>query len=381
MAVRRVLVVTRDGHLDSEQLFLLYFVRWLRDHARVEVDVLTWEEGPLTEDLRDGAKVQVLAELNTWRPARAAEVLRLQRVAQAVKGLRLRWWLLRRRDVDVVYVNGFDSARILGFELRPGPPVVVHVHDAAELDSLSPDDQRLVARRSTRFVVPDEALAAELADHLGVPRSRIRCHDYLVVGAGQLPASDHPPARADLGLGPDDVVVGGTGTTDWWAAPDQFVLLAWELRRRRPEARLRFLWIAGTDDERRLWPLHHDLANAGVDDVTVVSTRHRPLDVLGLMDVLVLSTRDGGQELLALEAATRDIPVVITDNLGNETLGPALAEIVPYLDVERLADATLAVLEDDARRADRVARARAAARPHHDRSVGSDQLVELLDGL
>lgn len=343
--------------------------------------MLTWEPGPITEDLRTCATVQVLAELNTWRPARAAEVLRLQRLAQALKGLRLRWWLLRRRDVDVMYINGADSARILGFETRSGPPVVVHVHRMHELAALSTDDRTLVARRAARVLVSEEPIAEVVAQDLGVPGWKIRRHDYLVVGAGQLPASDLPPTRSDLGFADGDVVIGGTGTTDWWAAPDQFVLLAWELRRRRPGLALRFLWIAGTADERTVWPLHHDLANAGVADVTIVSTDDRPLDLLGLMDVLVLSTREPGHELLTLEAASRDIPVVLTDNLATEVLGDELAEIVAYLDVDQLAEATLALVGDTAERAARVTRARAAARTHHDRSVGGDRLVELLDGL
>jgi glycosyltransferase involved in cell wall biosynthesis len=375
-----VVVVTRDGALDGDQLFLLYFLRWLATATDVAPDVLSWHEGALTADLREVSPVRVVAELDRWRPARVFEVLRVRRAAQVLKGLRLRWWLLRRRRADVIYVNGLEAARIVAYLPERHPRVVVHVHDAGELDApgLSPADLASIVERTRTFVAATDETAAALQDRLGLPPERIRRHDHFVAGADNLPASTRRPTRADLTLGPDDVVVGGIGTPDWWAAADQFVLLAWSLRRLRPDVAWRFLWIAGDDDERLLWPLRHDLANAGVDDVTVIGTGRRPLDHLGVLDVLVLATRVEAQELVALEAGALGVPVVATDNLAATGAIAELAEVVPYLDGAALAEAVVGLVEDPAHRADLVARARAEAHRHHDVSVGGPTLLALL---
>jgi glycosyltransferase involved in cell wall biosynthesis len=141
---------------------------------------------------------------------------------------------------------------------------------------------------------------------------------------------------------------------------------------------LRFLWIAGDDDAKKLWPLHHDLANAGVDDVTVVGTGRRPLDYVGVMDVLVLATRVESQELIALEAAASDVVVVATDNLVRTGAIADLAVVVPYLDGAALVEAILAVMEDPRAREGQTSAARAVAHRHHDVSVGGPALLELL---
>lgn len=377
MAVKRLLVVTRDGTLSGDQLFLLHFLRWLVAETSVRAEVLTWEEGPLTDDLREIVPVRVVAELDRWRPARFFEVLRIQRATQVLKSVRLRWWLHRRRQVDLVYVNGARAARILGFLPASHPPVVVHVHDPAELDTLDPADRALVRERTRRFVAASDEVVEALVDW-GVDRAGIVRHDHFLAGADHLPASTRRPTRDDLGLDDDHLVIGGIGTADWWAAADHFVVLAWALRRARPDVGLRFLWIAGDDDERVLWPLRHDLANAGVADVTVVGLGRRPLDYVAVMDVLVLATRVGTHDLIALEAAAAGVPVVATDNLAGHGTLAELAETVTYLDTDALVSAILSVVEDDANRRRCVERGREVAQQHHDVSVGGPALLEVL---
>jgi glycosyltransferase involved in cell wall biosynthesis len=376
----RLVAVTRDGALDGDQLFLLYFLRWLTGATQVEPDVLTWHEGILTGDLREISPVRAVEELDRWRPARVFEVLRIRRVAQALKGLRLRWWLLRRSRADVLYVNGLAAGRILGYLSRWSPPVVVHVHDLGELDDpgLSDADRAVLAARTDRFVAASDDVARRLVDRLGVPEGRVARHDHFVAGVDLLPPSTERPTRAQLGIGDDELVVGGIGTADWWAAADQFVLLAWALRRAHPELAVRYLWIAGDEQERVLWPLRHDLANAGVDDVTTVGVGWRPLDYLAVMDVLVLATRVESQELIALEAAASDIVVVATDNLARTGAVADLALVVPYLDTDALVEAVATALTDAPTRAAQVDRARAEARRHHDVSVGGPTLLDLL---
>lgn len=374
-APARVVVVTNDGHLGDARVFLLYLVRWLRDNVAGGIDVLAWEGGPALDRLRYAADVQVLDELNQWRPARVFEVFGVRRVAQVLKGARLRWWLLRRRRAELLYVNGLDAARILAFLPRWPMRVVVHVHAMADVEApTSSADREAVRRRTDVFVAASEEIADALADGWAIPRPGIVVHEYFVAGDDGPLTSPDPPSRADLGLADDDVVVGATGSPDWWARPEQFVLLAWELLRRRPDLPWRYLWIAEDPDERVLWPLRHDLRNAGVEARTVVWSGATPLDLLASMDVLTISTRDEPQELLLFEAAGAALPVVATDNLTGAIPG-ATAEVVPYLDVAAMADRVVELVTDERRRSAVVTRAQITARRHHDVSVGAPELL------
>jgi glycosyltransferase involved in cell wall biosynthesis len=380
MALRsraRIVVVTRDGHLGDERVFLLYFVRWLRDHVSGGLEVLAWHDGPVLDRLRYAGPVRVLDDLNAWRPARVFEILRFRRIAQALKGARLRWWLLQRRSADLLYVNSLDAARILGYLRRWPMRVVVHVHSRTDVEhsDLTDVDRTVIRSHTDLFVAASDEVAELLRDEWGVPEAKVVVHQYFVAGDDGPLTSPDPPTRDGLGLDQADVVVGATGSPDWWAEPEQFVLVAWGLVRRRPDLPWRFLWLADDLDERTLWPLRHDLRNAGLDDRTTIWAGPTPFDLLAVMDLLVLSTRREAQELLVYEAAAAGVVVVATDNLtGIED--EETARVVPYLDVDALVDEVIALAEDPARRREVVARAQVAVRRHHDVSVGAPELLD-----
>jgi len=378
LGVERIVFVTRDGVVGSGQVFLLYLLRWLRLSTDVQTEVLAWHEGPLLDQFAELAPVRVLDELNAWRPARVAEVLGFRRLTGALKSLRLRWWVLQRRRADLLYVNGLEAARILGFAVGPGARSVVHVHDVAELDGdrLSAADRDMIAARADVFVAGSDEIADALCRELGVARSRIVVHHYVIAAGVQGPlVSLQPPTRAELGVGEDDLVVGAFGPPDWWAEPEQFVLMAWALRRRLPDRPLRFLWVAEDDDERALWPLRHDLRNAGVDDLTTIVSGSKPFDFLAAMDVLVCSTRREPADLLVFEAVGLGTAVVRTDNVLRDSPAGATAVAVPYLDVDALVEAVAALVTDPERRRRVVEAGTDAARGHHDVSVGARRLL------
>ena len=378
LGVRRIVFVTRDGAVGGGQVFLLYLLRWLRLQTEVETEVLSWHDGPLLDQFAELAPVRVLDELNAWRPARVAEVLGLRRLTSLLKSTRLRWWVLQRRSTDLLYVNGLEAARILGFVVGPGPRSVVHVHDIGELegDRVSASDRALIAARASVFVAASDEIAEALHRDLGIPRLRIVRHDYVIAAGVESPlVSLHPPTRDELGIAADEFVVGATGPADWWAEPEQFVLLAWGLRRRLPGRRLRFLWIAEDPDDRVLWPFRHDLRNAGVDDCTTIVSGPKPFDFLDAMDVLVLSTRHEPADLLVFEAVGAGTAVVRTDNILRETPAGATALAVPYLDVDALVEAVAGLATDEGARLALVEQGCQAARGHHDVSVGARDLL------
>ena len=86
----------------------------------------------------------------------------------------------------MLYVNGLEAARIVGYLREGHPRVVVHVHDLAELDSprLTEADRRLVRDRTDR-----EAAVAELDETQRLARA-------LLVQADHIAAADDYRRRA-----------------------------------------------------------------------------------------------------------------------------------------------------------------------------------------
>lgn len=69
---------------------------------------------------------RVIDRLRTWEPVGRLERLGLRRLADLVRGARLRWWLVKMRPGVVVLDDGVGS-RVL--RLVPGRPIVVVRHN------------------------------------------------------------------------------------------------------------------------------------------------------------------------------------------------------------------------------------------------------------
>ncbi|MEL7209915.1 MAG: glycosyltransferase, partial [Actinomycetota bacterium] len=262
---KRVFVVAEDAGRGEAQFFLLHLLRHL-DAEGADVDLFVWSGGGLLDEYAKVARVRDLDDLNRWLVARFCERLRLRRVGQALKGLRLRWWLRGTTGADVGYLSGAEAARICGFLPADGPPLVTHLHGTRGLQDLAPGDRAVVLDRTGRFVASSEEAHDDLVTGHDVPAERVQRQDYLLLVDALALSSDDPPTRAGLGIPDEAVVVAGAGTPDWWATPDPFVLMAWDVARRVDGVDPWFLWIGPDSGERELWPLRHDLRNAGIED-------------------------------------------------------------------------------------------------------------------
>ena len=373
----RLVVVAQDAARSEDRFFLLYLLRWIDRHREdLSVDLVLWHGGPLLGRFAEVAEVHDLDDLNRWRLARLCERLRLRRVGQALKGARLRWWLRTTRRADAVYVVGGDAARIVGYLPRRTAPLALHLLDAPAFPAgVSEADQAAVLARADVVLAGSDVVAEELVARTDVDTAAVVRHDHAIVVDAEVLTTDRPLRRADLGIPDDAVLVGATGTADWWSAPDPFVLLVWEVRRRVPGLDPWFVWLAPAADDRELWPLRHDLDNAGVADRVVVATHEAAVDLLDLLDVYVLATRDDAHRSLTLEAAVRAIPIVRTDNGLVRELSADIGVVVPPLDVPALAEAVADLVRDPDRRR-RIGREQVpGARAVHDTDVGAPELL------
>jgi glycosyltransferase involved in cell wall biosynthesis len=193
-------------------------------------------------------------------------------------------------------------------------------------------------------------------------------------------------ARARLGIGDHELVVGAVGTADWRKGADLFLQVAARVRRVAPELAVRFLWVGRSLPHDAV---HHrvDVAGLGLGGtVSFVGEVADPGTYLSLMDVFCLTSREDPYPLVCLEAATLGVPVVTFANGGMVELAAAdgpepLLGCVPYLDVEAMADAVVERLVRPDRGAREGARLRAWVLDHHLSAVGARDIGVVLDGL
>jgi glycosyltransferase involved in cell wall biosynthesis len=188
--------------------------------------------------------------------------------------------------------------------------------------------------------------------------------------------TDREAARGRLGLDPTAVVVAAVGSGAWRKGIDLFVAAAARVHGSVGD-RARFVWVGSVDREDEV---RHDMASLGVQDVVdLVGPTDDPALWFDAMDVLVLTSREDPFPLVVLEAGLAEVPVVSFDNGGAvEVLEPDAGVVVPYLDVEALADEVIALVEDPDRRARLGAALARRVRRDHVTRAGAPRMWEAL---
>lgn len=344
MSAPDLLFVGHGAERSGPPIFLANLQGWLTEHTDLRFGTLLARGGPLADEYGDVRVVE-----RPWAPVRVTG--RWAPLQRAVDRRTIGEW----HQAAAVYVNTLAPATLRLAELLDGTQIVhVHEMEAALRYGLDAAALRRLLDRAAHVIAASTAVADNLVANHAVAADRIAVHHEFVVPVD--PPADVAAARRELGISEDAFVVGGSGMLEWRKAPELFVRLAADLRRRtdRPSS---FVWVGGTDHGPLWAPLDHEARHLGVEDVVrFVGAKDRPGDWFRVLDAFALTSREDAFPLAALEAASAGVPVVTFDTGGMVELDGVV--VVPYPDTEAFADALLALEPDAGRRVAETVRSR-----------------------
>lgn len=370
---RRVVVLAHATDRTGPPMYLLDLLRHL-DRSSLDVTVVALRGGELLAPLAEVADVEIVGE-----PVDPTVASPYRRAEEPARIAARRAQLARLHDVDLVVVNTAWSIHALPWLPTSAAPVLAIVHElqAGVADLLGPDQLRSLLA-ADRFVAGTEPVVAMLRD-LGVAPEQIELVPYgLPIGA---PPTRGP--RSALVAGPDDLVVVAAAVPDRRKAPDLFVHLAAAVRRRRPELPWAFRWIGAQADDARLAEARRDAGLLDVEDLVRFLPPTRELRAtLAAADAFVLTSREDAFPLAALEAALAGLPIACFDQGGMAGLADAGAGgVVPFPQVEALADLLVSWGDDPDLRRALGARGAELARTNHDVADHARRIGEIIDAL
>jgi glycosyltransferase involved in cell wall biosynthesis len=343
----------RLGHLTTVDMSLsLLLDTELRVDVAAGLDVLGLSApGPYVEHVRSLGVTHVPIDSLTrsWD---------LRRDAAAARALSRQ---LRELDLDILHTHNPKTGVIGRMAGRAGRiPVVVNTCHGLWARRGDPLARRLM-------VYGAEALAAGFSDYelyqnaedAHTLRRVVRTQRSRVVGNGtdlerfQFDAAGRTRVRAELGVAPDGLLVGGIGRRVAEKGLQEYAEAARELA-----GSATFVWV-GPADPDKADALSEDLAG-----VRFVPARSDMPAVYSALDVFVLPSYREGFSRSAMEAAACGRPMVLSDIRGCREIGEdgRHALFVPARDAVALA-ATIGRLLRDPQLRDRLSRA-AAARAH-----------------
>lgn len=355
---RRVALVITMLELGGAQRLVLHIARTL-DKTRFDVLLVAGPGGLLDDEAR--ALPGVRFETCPW----LVREVRPVHDARAIVDL---WARLRAFAPDVVHTHS-SKAGIVGrlAAALAGVPRIVHtVHGWGFNPNQSPARQRafvlaekLAGSVTTQWIAVSEANARAGAARGIAPRSAFTIVRPGIFSRRFAQASGNGRFRAELGLGPDDPLVGMVACLKPQKTPVDFVRVAARVADAVPNAR----FVLVGDGELRP-DVEAAVREAGLDGrFTLLGWRHDPESIVGDLDVLALTSRHEGLPMVVPEAMAAGKPVVATavDGTPEAVQDGVTGYLAAHGDVAALAAAITRLLQDRDRRARMGQAARAAS--------------------
>jgi glycosyltransferase involved in cell wall biosynthesis/SAM-dependent methyltransferase len=358
-----LLVISHDAAMAGAQVLLVNLLRqWKKRHLPIRIVCVG--DGELRGEFEACFPTLLLADYATKEERDAA-------LAAFLRG-----------SPRAIYSNTIVNGPLLA-QLRPlGVKIVTHAHELQKaIERWAPGEIMTATLASTDFFLAGSAKVAEnLSVFHGVPEDHLEVvHEFIEPwGKEQGPdAATKAAMRQELGIGIEDIVVFGCGTTDWRKGPDLFFEIA-RLACSR-DARLKFVWIGG---ERHSFM--KAVENAGLQGrVLFVGNRRESRRYYYAGHIFLLSSREDPCPLVALEAADAGLPVVCFADAGDIPgfVRDSCGFVVPYEDVPAAAQAVARLASDaQLRRAQGEAGRRRVTERHHCDNAAL-QIEALLDRL
>jgi len=343
----RILFLGHEATRSGAPLLLFMLIDWLRRNADIQPSVLL---------LRGGVLQRCYQEL---APTTTLVSSRIQRIL-----LRFHCNWFNRSDLasafpldkfPVVYANSVASVSLLRHFAQNGRIIIHHVHELAGVTK----QLRCMALMkeavefTSLYIAASDAVKEFLCDSIGVPANRIaviREYAINIVDDENL-SCGQDMIRDQLGLGSGEILVSMCGTPERRKGTDLFVRLARLVDARRQGAKIHFLWLGGTHAGLRRYRLQARLL--GVEKICHFHPSvQRPQDWLASADIFALTSREDPFSVVMLEAASMGLPIVCFSGAGG---GPELVQndsgiVVPYLNLDAMADACIKLAANDSLR-------------------------------
>jgi glycosyltransferase involved in cell wall biosynthesis len=374
-AVAPILFVSHDATRTGAPIVLLHLLRWLQAHSARPFSVIVRRPGDLSPEFTKVAETLLLDERTPNSVLR-----RLTKRLGHQTEVPAAW---RDRDWGLIYSNTVTNGRFVDSLALKGVPVITHVHELRYwIERSGSGNWKRVTKHSSHFVAASEAVAHTLARDYAVSRQAIDVvHEFVDARAATLPRKSGHLRRA-LGIPASAFVVGGSGHETWRKGKDLFVQLAARVTRQNADHDVHFVWVGDRGAPEEQYQLNHDAQLANVTDrIHWTGVIGDPLAYFSDFDAFAMVSREDPFPLVCLEAALLQTPLICFAGAGGV---PELVEddagfVVPYLDVEAMAQRLSMLLKDPLLTSKLGARARSKVLERHTADHAGPKILGIIE--
>jgi glycosyltransferase involved in cell wall biosynthesis len=382
-ATEKILFISHDAGRTGAPIVLLHFLRWLKKNTALSFEILLKQGGPLE---RDFCNLAPTYRLNGWHPPLSLKGM-VRRIIPKERGGAPRADLGRlsaRRDWGLIYSNTITNGAILAGLNGCACPVISHVHELEYwIERSGPENLAQTKQHTTHYVAVANAVKENLTRNHGIDEEKVSVTSEFIPADDQS-AAKTPAAviRAQLGIPAGAFVIGGSGAEFWRKGHDLVAPLLLALKRKAAGREIHFVWVGKEGDEQQKYEMWHDLKQAGVAAKYHGSGEvSNPLDYFAAMDAFTLLSREDPFPLVCLEAALLGKTVLCFAGAGGipDLVGEDAGFVVPYLDVETMAEKIRLLVESPELGARLGSAAAEKVRTRHTLDVTAPKLLKTIN--
>ena len=340
----KLLFISHETTRTGAPLVLLYFLRWLRlNKQEVKVSVLSLKGGDLTQEFIASCdnfyNYEALMKPDKLTYTQRILVkLKLKKITNKHKEL---FNTLRNENFDVVYTNTIKTIpfgnRIK--TLLPKIKYIAHIHELnVIINHLLPNIREYVCEIDS-IIVPSELVKQNLISSWNISHGKINC----VYECAQLNLSSIEKLSQE-----STFHIGGSGTVHWRKGYDVFIQVARYLNGHYPDKKITFTWVGKLYELERLI-IEEDLRKLKLNTiVNFIGEVDDPVTIYNKFDVFLMTSREDPFPLVSIEVGMLGKPIISFENATgtNEIIEKGGGFIVPYLDVEAMAEKVIYYIDN-----------------------------------
>lgn len=379
---KKVLFISHDSGRTGAPLMLLNLLKWLKENTNLSFEILLRGPGTLQGEFAAIAPTVLYLKDKSSEDfiARICRKLVLNNNSEVRHHQKLLNHF-QNSDINLIYSNTITNGDILETLAPLGCSVITHIHELNYwIEQTGKKNLEQVLKFSSRYIAASDAVKTNLVDRYAFKAEKIEVVHSFIQAQGV--KANPEGIRSKLGIPEEAFIVLGSGHETWRKGKDLFVLLAAQMQKNHPEIQSYFLWVGGWQKEEDGRNILHDVQHLGLTDrVHFTGEVSNPLNYFAAGDAFAMVSREDPFPLVSLEAASLEKPVLCFADSGGM---PGFVEedagfIVPYLDLDAMAEKIVILATDKVVRARLGKRAAEKVQNHYDVATGSKRIEAIIE--
>lgn len=358
----KILVISHEASLSGAPVLLLSVLKKLKKEKNYTIDILLLRGGQLYEDFAriSNNKIIVVSYYNqsfsfvvrNFKKLQSALFPKPENKEEQVKKITTR---LLANNYELVYGNSAETLRWTIPFFEKNIPTIVAIHELTYgLEMSYPKDFILknFSKVST-IIAGSNAVAENLITKYNVDSKKIKVIHSFVDEKIDL-KKDKTILKKELNISDQEVVIGIASSQELRKGTDLVPLLVKKIAD-KTDIKFKFINLGGSSDSGPVKCSKLDAEKLDVlDKIIYVDHNKTPNDYIDIFDIFLLLSREDPFPLVMLTAAKLKKPIVAFEQSGGavEFLQNGDGVLVPYLDLDQMANEVIKLLKDQKLRED-----------------------------